>query len=1142
MRHGCFTEIENYIMRKNKTSSYRSGYLYIGIICILLIIYKLSIDQPQKISVGMLLTEEMSNDPETQAAFTFLEKNKVYNAQMILLNEITHGEKQLKDFDIIWFHYVDSAGIPEHFNSVSFVNAINHYVESGGNLLLTQEAFTYLHTLGLEKSEAQLDYANAVDDGYGRKLGFHAFISHPLFKNLHGGAYVFNPFKDQTTRQRGYFGNEIINGKVIAIDWSYITFYEDKKLILEYKRGNGKVLAIGAYTLFNIQNHNEDEFQQFMDNTFSYLKEADTSDEFYWTQHIGLVEPFMPIEKSTDYPEPGKWDIHPLNLYFEFKNESDEFWDLTGERMMVMGHEKSGIDEIWAHPFMAIKDYRVGVKLPEKDIIWLSEVNPYITINPASLIREYDLGEIQLKELISVHHEKPQAVVHYEFDGNTDAQIVIGFYSQLRLMWPYSHKVIGGIRYAWDDPLNAFVIKDENDHFNTLVGVNRKPEKQMIGKYDSMFYKNGNIQARPTDKLQCGAFAQFSADQPLDIVIAASHFIDPQAVGYLKDGLKKPYAIYESAHHYYSGLLKDKLMITSPDDDLNTGYRWALIGTDRHFVNTPGVGKSLVAGIGNTVRGWWGGHEVNGRPGYAWYFGRDSEWSAFAINAYGDYDKVKSILKMLMDYQHANGKIFHELTTSGTVHYDAADATPLFVVLAGKYLRASGDKDFIKEHWNAILNAMNYCYSTDTDHDLLINNTNVGHGWVEGGFLFGGKTTLYLASCWAEALEEVSYIANILGLANESIKYTEDALKVKDLVQNVFWNEQKSFYNHSIHWDSSFIEEKTVMPAIPMYFEQLKRENTLTMLDDFASNNFTANWGCRIVGEDSEHFHPRGYHTGSVWPLYTGWVALAEFKYGHHTQAFSHMMNNINGYKHWAKGFIEEVLHGGEYKPNGVCAHQCWSETMAVQPLIEGMLGIEVDANLNTLALSPAVPVNWDHYKIENIKIGNNVLHYEMYRKDNEVAYLFNYTGDDELNIYFNPTYLEGASIQNIVFNNEPLSLKGDDPYLAELIITGHSILTITYQGGISVLPVIQDPKPGEKAAGVRVISATLKGDVYEILIEAPVYRAANFQLYSHDKITAIKNATVKAEAGHIYDVQVAAKSSQEKYIRTKVLVFLDKQ
>ena len=127
------------------------------------------------------------------------------------------------------------------------------------------------------------------------------------------------------------------------------------------------------------------------------------------------------------------------------------------------------------------------------------------------------------------------------------------------------------------------------------------------------------------------------------------------------------------------------------------------------------------------------------------------------------------------------------------------------------------------------------------------------------------------------------------------------------------------------------------------------------MLNEFASNNFTADWGCRIVGEDSKHFHPRGYHTGSVWPLYTGWVALAEYKYGNHIQGYSHLMNNINVYKHWAKGFIEEVLHGGEYKPNGVCAHQCWSETMAVQPLIEGMLGLEVDANLNALKLSPAV-------------------------------------------------------------------------------------------------------------------------------------------------------------------------------------------
>ena len=1123
---------------ESKKSWFRSELFLVGLILGVIILYLFGPFQNRGISIGILVNEEMNSDAEIQAAYNFLDRGDIYDPQKVFLNEIISGKKKLKDFDIIWFHYANSLGIPKAFNSLELIGLINEYVEVGGNLLLTQEAFTYLYTLGLEKSFPDLDYANAVDDGYGRKLGYHAYIDHPLFKNLHGGAYVFNPFEDQKTRLRGYFGDEKINGKVIGIDWSYITFNERKKLILGYEKGKGKVLAIGAYVLFNIQNHNWDEFGQFINNTFFYLKEPKPAREFYWTKDQNIVEALNPEEKKFNYPEPEKLAVKSSDLQFDFENKTNEFWDLTGERMMVMGHEKSGIDEIWAHPFMAIRDYRVGIKFTDKEVIWLSDINPSITITPASIIRKYDLGEIKLTELISVHHEKPQTLIHYEFEGDLKAEIMIGFNSNLRLMWPYSEKVIGGINCTWNDSINAFIVRDLADNFNSLVGMNRKPQKQIIGRYDSVFYINGNFQLHETDKLQCGALAVFKADRTLDFVVAASHFADPNVLNYLTDGLKNPADIYINSYNYYSGLLNDKLMITSPDTDLNIGYRWAIIGTDRHFTNTPGIGKSLVAGIGNTVRGWWGGHAVNGRPGYGWYFGRDSEWSSFAINAYGDYDKVKDVLKMLIRYQHMNGKIFHELTTSGAVHYDAADATPLFVILTGKYLRASGDQDFIKKNWNAILKAINYCYSTDPDRDFLINNTNVGHGWVEGGFLFGGKTTLYLAGCWAEALNEASYMTGILGMKDETQKYTDEACKVKDLVQKLFWNEKTSFYNHSLNTDGSFIEEKTVMPAIPMYFGQFEKEKTTNMLNEFASNNFTANWGSRIVGEDSEHFNPGGYHTGSVWPLYTGWVSLAEFKYGNNIQAYAHLMNNINVYKFWAKGFIEEVLHGSDYKPIGVCAHQCWSETMAVQPLIEGMLGLEVDANLNTLKLSPAVPANWDYYKIENIHIGRNTLHYEMKRNGNKITYIFNYSGSDELKIYFSPKYLDGAIIRESIFNDQPLSWPIENGMI-ELKLKKPSKLTITYDGGISILPLIQNPQPGDKAAGTRIISATLKDKVYEILIEAPSNLSAHFQLYTRLKIKGIENARIVSDSDSIYELEIKASDSKEKYSRIQVKILL---
>ena len=121
---------------------------------------------------------------------------------------------------------------------------------------------------------------------------------------------------------------------------------------------------------------------------------------------------------------------------------------------------------------------------------------------------------------------------------------------------------------------------------------------------------------------------------------------------------------------------------------------------------------------------------------------------------------VRHQLELYQALQDRSGKIFHELMTSGVVHFDACDATPMYVMLAAHYLRASGDTAFIRTSWPHLTKAMDFLFSTDTDGDGLIENTDVGHGWVEpGGDLFGTHSEYYLSVLWARALEDAATMA-----------------------------------------------------------------------------------------------------------------------------------------------------------------------------------------------------------------------------------------------------------------------------------------------------------------------------------------------------------------------------------------------
>ena len=47
---------------------------------------------------------------------------------------------------------------------------------------------------------------------------------------------------------------------------------------------------------------------------------------------------------------------------------SGNYWDLAGERMLVMGVDSGGITEIWAHPVMSLRDFNVSYSLKVEDL------------------------------------------------------------------------------------------------------------------------------------------------------------------------------------------------------------------------------------------------------------------------------------------------------------------------------------------------------------------------------------------------------------------------------------------------------------------------------------------------------------------------------------------------------------------------------------------------------------------------------------------------------------------------------------------------------------------------------------------------------------------------------------------------------
>jgi glycogen debranching enzyme len=755
-----------------------------------------------------------------------------------------------------------------------------------------------------------------------------------------------------------------------------------------------------------------------------------------------------------------------------------------------------------------------------------------VEITPEYLVRVYRVKNTTIREVYTVSFDEPNGVAHLEIDGDDVKGLKIRYASNLRYMWPYSSDATGSIKYGFSPSLNGHIISGQQGTLNTVVTYSVKPLEEKIWAVDSL------------NQVRVEADFFLKDKSSVNLYIMGSSNSANAAVQLFVRNAKQMNRLFEKSNRYYNDLLKNHLYFTTPDTLFNNGYKWALAKTDQFLQTTPGIGTALMAGFGTTARGWNGNQKISGRPGYAWYFGRDGQWSAMAINAYGDFAMVKEVLETFIRFQDVNGKIYHELSSSGAAHYDASDASPLFVILASHYLKFSGDTAYIRRRWPEIKKALNFCYSTDTDGDGLIENTNVGHGWVEGGPLFGTHTEFYLAGTWAAALDAAAYLTKNLGL-KESAHYSSDAEKVKKAIDTDFWNEKENFFHNGKMKDGTYMPEASVMAAVPVYFNTVTDNLKAAKVSSrFNTNYFSTDWGVRMVEDSNKKYRPNSYHSGMVWPLFGGWAALSEYTTGHYRSGFQHIMNNLLQYRHWSPGSMEETLNGDLYKPNGVCSHQAWSETMILQPAIEGMLGLKPDAMANRLQLTPWFPWDWKFCTVNNIRMKDALLQLEMKRETGLTTFVVH--TNRQVSLDFNPVFPKHTTIKSIKINGRklisPVAVRPEGLTLALSFVAkkGYNKIEVETTGGIAVLPVTTMLQPGDSSTGMQIHSEVLTGKMFTIEVSGRPGKVYELQLYNQEKIKNITGATlIKQDPGTITLQLQMVTSIGQKYGEQKVAVEL---
>jgi len=740
-----------------------------------------------------------------------------------------------------------------------------------------------------------------------------------------------------------------------------------------------------------------------------------------------------------------------------------EFLSSVGERAGLLGNE-AGNFEAWVYPLKILRGFHLRF-LVDGHVIPAEALARTLTVRPESSTILYAGNTFSVRETFFVPVHEPGAVIIIEVEAADPVNVQVSFERDFQLEWPAA---LGGTYAHWDPSMNAFSFGEEQKKFSAFVGSPTASE--IHEEYDT------NYSSAKENSFHLGAVSK--GKETKVVVIAGSvHGLAEAEAAYHHLASNYATLLKESAD-YYRAYLDNTVSVEVPDHQLEQSYDWARVSVLQGLVNNPYLGTGLIAGYRTS-----GGSQ---RPGFAWFFGRDALWTSLALDAEGDFGTTHTALDFLSKYQRADGKVPHEISqganfvpwfTDYPYPYASADATPLYIITMNDYVVASGDVAFAQQKWDSLWKAYQFLLST-YDAQGLPQNFGIGHGWVEGGPLQPVHTELYQSALGAEALRALASLAHLTGREEASRKLREDFSRQQALVNTTFWSAEKNRFAFALDQKNQQVDEPSVLATVPMWFGLLDEDKADAMIAQLAAPEHQADWGMRIISSRAPKYSAGGYHFGSVWPLFTGWASVGEYRYHRALPGFSNLMANAQLSLDGSLGHVTEVLSGDYYQPLSTSSpHQIWSAAMVINPLLRGLFGLQIDADAHRIALAPHVPAGWTWFTLDNVHLGQCALQLAYRKSTNEITLVVTRNGGGDCSLEFSPALSLRAQILGAEVNGRRVPVhvnKSDvDQHITVQFPVGSGASTLRIRTrndfGLSISPVL--PTLGSASQGLRVLS-----------------------------------------------------------------------
>ncbi|HEX2444582.1 MAG TPA: glycogen debranching N-terminal domain-containing protein [Vicinamibacterales bacterium] len=360
------------------------------------------------------------------------------------------------------------------------------------------------------------------------------------------------------------------------------------------------------------------------------------------------------------------------------------------------------------------------------------------------------------------------------------------------------------------------------------------------------------------------------------------------------------------------------------------------------------------------------------------------------------------------------GKILHEtrkgeMAALGEVpfgcYYGSADATPLFVGLAGAYYERTGDRDFAVSIWPAVKKALGWIDRFgDIDGDGFVEYAQrsriglVHQGWKDSpDAVFHADGELAeppIALCEVQAYvfdakQRAAVLAAVVGddARADALRAEADAIQTR--FESDFWIDDLQTYALALDGAKRPCAVRTSNAGHALFAGISSPARAARVLHGLLEQSGYSGWGIRTLDTHEPRYNPMAYHNGSIWPHDNAIIAAGCARYGLKAEALEILTGLFDASQFFDLHRLPELFCGFHRRHQEgptlypvACAPQAWAAGAAFM-LLESCLGLTIDAvSRQVIVRQPRLPDSLREVRVQGVPLSEQTIDLLFERSD----------------------------------------------------------------------------------------------------------------------------------------------------------------